>query len=237
MLIQAEICRISPFPLDCSKRMYYKGISPVVSIYIRINKPTYLRVIVPRLQVIEPRLGIIIIPSVPERIHTRHCSGCGNYIAPCVIFVCRNRCSACVVDCNNVSLKILSEHIAVKGAYRIACCAVLEAYRRTRLIINIYQQCVSELLGYEQVSVINVFVNDTIYSLAYSQARFAVRVNIFISMKVTVEGRLFHPTVSTLKDNFVTVKVLSSKKSAIEEWSCYVPASIAFGLPKSARLG
>ena len=74
------------------------------------------------------------------------------------------------------------------------------------------------MLGYKQVSVINVFVNDTIYSLAYSQARFAVRVNIFISMKVTVEGRLFHPTVSTLKDNFVTVKVLSSKKSAIEQY-------------------
>ena len=76
----------------------------------------------------ETRFGIIIIPSVSERIHARHCSCCGNYIAPCVVFVCCNSCSACVVDCNNVSLQILLKHIAVKGAYRIACCAVLEAY-------------------------------------------------------------------------------------------------------------
>ena len=35
---------------------------------VRTDKPAYLRVIVPRVQVIEPCFRIIIVTSVPERV-------------------------------------------------------------------------------------------------------------------------------------------------------------------------
>ena len=69
---------------------------------IRINKPTYCRVIVPRLQIIEPRFGIPIIASIPERIHcaysTCRSSCCENNVTPCNI---NYRTTLCILQVQN----------------------------------------------------------------------------------------------------------------------------------------
>ena len=58
---------------------------------IGIYKPADLRVVVPCLEIIEPRLGIVNIPSIPERVEiaqrTRQRAGAGDLPAPTVIGV------------------------------------------------------------------------------------------------------------------------------------------------------
>ena len=62
-------------------------------IRIRIDKPTPRRVIVPALQIIQPRLRIVDIPAVAQGVLCAE-GGCqraggGQQIAPCVVGVVR----------------------------------------------------------------------------------------------------------------------------------------------------
>ena len=52
---------------------------------------------------------------------------------------------------------------------------------------------------------------------------------VIVSERITVGEILLPPTVSSLKGNFVTIRLKNLEHLPQGEWNCYVPASIAFG--------
>ena len=97
------------------KHIYAKKSLPRTRITIRINKPMILRVIVSTLQVVEPRLGIIIISAIPERIHFRQITLGRNYLAPRGVNIFRLQDTAFVNDLHHVALQIEDVIIGIGG--------------------------------------------------------------------------------------------------------------------------
>ena len=64
---------------------------PCGRIPIRIDKPTPPRVIVPALQIVQPRFRVVDIPAIAQGVDRTerrcHCTGCAQRIAPCVVGV------------------------------------------------------------------------------------------------------------------------------------------------------
>lgn len=58
------------------------------SVLGRIDKPGDYRVIIPALQIVEARLGIVIMPAVPQRIDVRQAAAGGNDLAPGIVLCC-----------------------------------------------------------------------------------------------------------------------------------------------------
>ena len=75
---------------------------------IRIDKPAPLRVVIPRLKIIQPRLRIVVIPTVRagvqllERRVARH----GHDLAVCVVHIGYLLRSRFVNDSEHVALRI-----------------------------------------------------------------------------------------------------------------------------------
>ena len=66
---------------------------PCGRIPIRIDKPTPPRVIIPALQIVQPRLCVVDIPAVAEGVLCAegccHRAGGGQRVAPCVVGIAR----------------------------------------------------------------------------------------------------------------------------------------------------
>ena len=101
---------------------------------IRIQKPSPLRVIVPALQIVQPGLRIVVIPTVPERIERadnpllnrcRARLGGNRAVAPCVIGVRAYLGSVFRVDGDNVPLQVLLEVIGVVLALSVELSSVM----------------------------------------------------------------------------------------------------------------
>ena len=75
-------------------------------ICVRIHKPTTHRIIIPTLQIIQPRIPIVPIPSVPERVDRRNRIRC-----------LAHRCSGSVGHAGGVSVRV----IAVSGRQNVGC--------------------------------------------------------------------------------------------------------------------
>ena len=95
---------------------------PCADIPIRIEKPSPLGVIVPALQIVQPRVRIVVIPPIPERIERadnpllnrcRARLGGNRAVAPCVIGVRAYLGSVFRVDGGDVPLQVLLEVIGV----------------------------------------------------------------------------------------------------------------------------
>ena len=119
------------------KHIAGNGITRVCArITIRINKPMILRVIVSTLQVVEPRLGIIIISAIPERVDLGQSTGAGH-IAPCIIFIGRDRLilkAGDIVDqLYHVALQVQDIVIGIEGS---AIRRILECKRPSGFIID-----------------------------------------------------------------------------------------------------
>ena len=77
-------------------------------ISIPIDKPAGLRVVVSALEIIQPQIGIVVIPSVPYRVdvadergaglHNSRGVGHGKHLAPRVVGVFRHRVGVSVDD-------------------------------------------------------------------------------------------------------------------------------------------
>ena len=90
---------------------------------IRIQEPSPLRVIVPALQIVQPRVRIVVIPPIPERIERadnpllnrcRARLGGNRAVAPCVIGVRAYLGSVFRVDGDDVPLQVLLKVVGVK---------------------------------------------------------------------------------------------------------------------------
>ena len=101
---------------------------------IRIQKPSPLWVIVPALQIVQPGLGVVVIPPIPERIERadnpllnrcRARLGGNRAVAPCVIGVRAYLGSVFRVDGDDVPLQVLLEVIGVVLALSVGLSSVM----------------------------------------------------------------------------------------------------------------
>ena len=125
-----------------------------IDIPIRIQKPPPLRVIVPTLQIVQPGLGVVVIPPIPERIERadnpllnrcRARLGGNRAVAPCVIGVRAYLGSVFRVDGDDVPLQILLEVVGVEYIFGITLASVLQPDGSAVLIIEVYQEVVRGL--------------------------------------------------------------------------------------------
>ena len=86
---------------------------------IRINESPVRRIIITRLQIIESRLGIVVISAIPQRIDFGQFAGAGENISPRIILVCRDRLilkAGDIVDqFNNVTLQVQNVIICLEA--------------------------------------------------------------------------------------------------------------------------
>ena len=84
----------------------------LLSDHIRIQESAPFRIIISRLQIIQPGLGIEVIPTITERIHRMSITTAGSHlsrfddIAPCIIGVLVDLGAALVVDGNHIALQV-----------------------------------------------------------------------------------------------------------------------------------
>ena len=74
------------------------------SVLVRIDKPGDHRVIVPALQIVEARLGIVIIPTVPQRIDVRQATAGGYELALGIVLIGGHRVAIDILNAGNVAL-------------------------------------------------------------------------------------------------------------------------------------
>ena len=88
---------------------------PCGRIRIRIDKPTPPRVIVPALQVVQPRLRVVDVSAVAQGVlfaeGARHRAGCAQQIAPCVVGVGHDARAAGIDKAGHVALCVLDVKI------------------------------------------------------------------------------------------------------------------------------
>ena len=127
---------------------------PCADIPIRIQEPSPLRVIVPALQIVQPRVRIVVLPPIPERIERadnlllnrcRARLGGNRAVAPCVIGVRAYLGSVFRVDGDDVPLQVLLKVVGVKCIRSIGLVSVLQSDRSAVLIVQIDQQVVEGL--------------------------------------------------------------------------------------------
>ena len=84
-------------------------------IRIRIDKPAPLRVTVPALQIVQPRLRVVDIPAVAQGVlcaeGARHRAGCAQRVAPCVVGVGHDARAAGDDEAGHVALCVLDVEI------------------------------------------------------------------------------------------------------------------------------
>ena len=104
---------------------------------VNIDEPPELRVIVPAIQVIKPRLGIVIVPPVAEGILIAHgvAGGVGDgAVAPGVVAVLSHDLPRSGADNgNNIPLdivEVVEQHGPVGKAHALAGAVVEEAHDR-----------------------------------------------------------------------------------------------------------
>ena len=77
---------------------------------IRINPPTNLRIIIPAVEVVQTRFGIIIIPTIAEGVRFAYgfClrAADAHQLAPAVVDIADDLGSAAVQDTDDVSLAV-----------------------------------------------------------------------------------------------------------------------------------
>ena len=135
---------------------------------ICIYEPANLRIIITRLEVIKPCLGIVVITAITERIYVRERSAAAYYLAPRVVAVACNNISAAVNDTNDVALRV--EYVVVQRA------VVLHRQRLIAVIIDEVDRASVPLLTRHESAEGREPVLRAVYGLAAANARHVVGV-------------------------------------------------------------
>ena len=103
---------------------------PCGRIPIRIDKPTPPRVIVPALQIIQPRLRVVDVPAVAQGVLFAegccHRTGGGQRVAPCVVGVGHDAGAAGIDEAGHVALCVLD--------IEILCAVAVHGQRAGRVV-------------------------------------------------------------------------------------------------------
>ena len=106
------------------------------------------------MQIVQPGLGVIVIPTIPEGIkradnlllnRCRTRLGGSSAVAPCVIGIGAYLGSALRVDGDDVPLQVLLEIVGIKRIRSIGLVSVLQPDGSAVLIIEVYQEVVRGL--------------------------------------------------------------------------------------------
>ena len=88
---------------------------PCGRIPIRIDKPTPPRVIVPALQIVQPRFRVVNVPAVAQGVlfaeGSFHRAGGAQWVAPCVVGVGHDARAAGADKAGHVALRVLGVEI------------------------------------------------------------------------------------------------------------------------------
>ena len=183
------------------------------------NRP-HCGFIVPALQIVQPRVRIVVIPPIPERIERadnpllnrcRARLGGNRAVAPCVIGVRAYLGSVFRVDGDDVPLQVLLEVVGVKRIRSIGLVSVLQPDGSAVLIIEVYKEVVRGLrattalrrpcLGDDLGAVQRVVVDRTAVCLDGSDAIGVIREGIqelSPFMDISMSLRPFHSSVYPL---------------------------------------
>ncbi len=98
----------------------------IADIRFRINKPTRLRIIIPCIKIIQPRLIIVVVPTVSERVKRTDsvCIYCYYMVAPCVVLVLSFEVAGLVVNGGDIPLCVLEIvilRVVVLKPYNAGC--------------------------------------------------------------------------------------------------------------------
>ena len=133
---------------------------------VGVYEAAKLRVIVARLEIVEPRLGIVVITTVAQGIYLRERSAAAYYIAPRVVGVACDGAAAAVNDTNNVALCV--EYVVVQRA------VILHCQRLTALVIDeVNGLAAARLAGHESAEGRELVLR-AVYGLAAANARHVV---------------------------------------------------------------
>ena len=82
---------------------------------VSTNKPTPPRVIIPALQIVQPRFRVVDVSAVAQRVLCAEGggqrAGCAQWVAPCVVGVGHDARAACADEAGHVALRVLDVEI------------------------------------------------------------------------------------------------------------------------------
>ena len=87
-------------------------------ICVWVYKPAYLRIVVPRLEIVQTGLGIVEVASIPQRVYICEVARRSEQLAPSVVSVGSSFSAGCGYDFENVALKVLDVEIFCVSAVR-----------------------------------------------------------------------------------------------------------------------
>ena len=136
-------------------------------------------IIVPALQIIQPRLGIVVIPAVTEGVEYPNDSvlqrsvrrfHSNSKITPGIIVIRTNLITIGVVNGNNIALQILFKVEGVEDVGGIAFGSVLHPDWRTAFVIDVDQQVIAPSLADDLGAVQSVDVVGSVHDLVGTNA-------------------------------------------------------------------
>ena len=140
---------------------------------VRIDEPSYGRVIIPALEEVEPGFGIVVIPAVTQGIDRADIGaggiGDGKQLAPRVIGIFGDHRSGRTVQADHVALQAI--------AIIIPCTVQLERIRGALLIVMERQHLIAGLFGQQLATYSIIFCRHTVNGLlrAHTVRTVAVR--------------------------------------------------------------
>ena len=121
---------------------------------VYIEEPSRFRIVIPALQIVQPGLGVVVIPTIAEGVISPHDAllhrgriGCRaeGKIPPGAIRIRADFLAGSVIDGYDISLQVLLKEIVLELPGRHALRPVLQPDGSAVLIIEVYQEVVRGL--------------------------------------------------------------------------------------------
>lgn len=134
---------------------------------VYIEEPSRFRIVIPTLQIVKSRLGVIVIPTIAEVVISPHDAflhrrrigrRAEGEIPPGVIRIRTDFLSGGIIDGYDISLQVLLEVVGVKRPCRITGPVVLQTHGQAVLIVQVYKTVYAELLRHDLAPVQQVAV-------------------------------------------------------------------------------
>ena len=134
---------------------------------VYIEEPSRFRIVIPALQIVQPGLGVVVIPTIAEGVISPHDAllhrgriGCRaeGKIPPGVIRIRTDFLAGSVIDGYDISLQVLLKEIVLELPGRHALRPVLHPDGRAVLVVQVYKTVYAELLRHDLAPVQQVAV-------------------------------------------------------------------------------
>ena len=174
--------------LFTSRRFYHKFFNLSTQRTVPcVREPTRGGIIISTLEIVQSRLGVVVITSVAEGVNggDAYAGGIGNdgASAPGIVLVACYNSSVCIGNCNYVALQVLKEIVCVILIDNTANAVLVVVERNKGVFSPGFLENLSSVKG--------IGVGYAVYSLACSYTV------CIVGISVTVKGlKLFYSTVA-----------------------------------------